>query len=137
MPIEPMILASGQLSASQSVLYTVPDDEVAYVKLIALSNLHTSAVVAELYARKLEGTARRIYYKSLSQDETERLSEPLSLGPGDTLLGEASIASVVDYLIAGAADTTNLSVSHLFDSGFGSVGTLLSYTLVDSGISST
>ena len=108
MALEPMVLAEGQLAASKTALYTVAVDDVAYIKTIALSNLHASALVAELYVKKSGGTARRFYHNSLAADETVILTSPLSLGPGDELSGNAATAALVDYMVTGALDTTNL-----------------------------
>jgi hypothetical protein len=108
MTLEPMVLADGQLSDSEATIFTVPVGCVAYVKTIALSNLGTGANEVQLYIQHDGGASRRIYREVLEADDTERVTDPLTLEAGDLIRGEATTVDEVDYAIFGALDISQM-----------------------------
>lgn len=100
-------MCDGQLSDAEATLYTVPALEVAYVKTIALSNRGAGDNVVALYIQHDGGASRRIFYATLSADETILITTPITLAAADVLRGEADTAAEVDYAVFGAEDLSN------------------------------
>lgn len=107
MTLEPTVLCDGQLPDSETTLYTVPALTVGYIKTIALSNRGAGANIVQLYVQHAEGASRRVYYASLDATATVRVTDPITLAPGDLFRGEAGTAAEVDYAVFGAEDISN------------------------------
>ena len=98
-------LANGQLPVSIGTLYTVPASTSTIVKSITLVNTDTVTRTVNLYIST--GTARRIIPKDLSllAGESFRVDEVFTLEATHLIRGDASAASVVDYVISGVQET--------------------------------
>jgi hypothetical protein len=101
-------LASGQLPSTKGTLYTSPGEtELSQITLVEVDG--TSRTV-NIYLKLATGSSRRLIPANLTMDPTsgtgaaqvECLEAPLGLGPGDSIEGDASAASAVDYVITGA-----------------------------------
>lgn len=104
MPLTRKILANGQLPNTKTALYTATGD--AGVNILRLVNTSGSAVTVNVYVKKSGGTSRRIVPKDYSLAAGAMLScfEPGEVFPlqnGDAVEGDASSATVVDYVLAG------------------------------------
>lgn len=95
-------LADGQLASSKGTLYTTPADTQAIIKAISLVNTDSSARTVNLYVNA-SGTSRRIIPKdmSLAAGESFVVDWPVTLEAADLIEGDASSATVVDYVISG------------------------------------
>lgn len=96
-------LHNGQLSVGTTVLYTVPVGSSAVIMDISLVNTHTAAVDCNVFYRKAAGVLRRIVPKNLrvARDAQFQRSCKLTMGPGDTIEGNATVAAVIDTVISG------------------------------------
>lgn len=95
-------LGNGQLAAAKGTLYTVPGATQAIVRSIVLVNTDASARTVNLYVNAT-GTSRRIIPKDMSMAAGASfvVDEIITLEAADLLEGDASAATVVDYLISG------------------------------------
>lgn len=95
-------LGDGQLAAVKGTLYTTPASTQTIVKSITLVNTDASARTVNLYVNAT-GTSRRIIPKDLSlgAGESYVFNEVLTLEAADLIEGDASAATVVDYVISG------------------------------------
>jgi len=118
MTLEPTVLCDGQLGDTEAALYTVPALTVAYIKTIALSNRGAAANIVQLYVQHNGGPSRRVYYASLDATATVRITDPITLAPGDVLLGEAGTTDEVDYAVFGAEDISNAFPDTGFEIGW-------------------
>jgi hypothetical protein len=96
-------LASGQLAGSKGTLYTVPGSTQAVVKSITLVNTDSVTRTVNLYVNTA-GTSRRICPKDLSLPAGAmfELDRVITLEAADLIEGDASTATVVDFVISGA-----------------------------------
>ena len=99
-------LGDGQLASTKGTLYTTPTGIETIIKTITLVNTDTSARTVNLYV-KPGATSRRIIPKDLSlavgaQFEWEGT---ITLEAADLIQGDASVATVVDYVINGVEQT--------------------------------
>lgn len=93
-------LGNGQLPATKGTLYTVPASTNAAAK-VTLVNTDTVARTVNIYVNK-SGTSRRVSPKDLSLGAGEKWSGSLhSLEAADLVEGDASAATVVDYVVDG------------------------------------
>lgn len=97
-------LADGQLPSSVAALYTCPANTEVMVLGIVLVNTGSSPLTANLYANT-SGTRRRICPKNLQlvAGAQYELDQPVALEAGDSIDGDASSATTVDYTISGEA----------------------------------
>lgn len=100
-------LADGQLAAAKATLYTVAASTQTIIKTITLVNTDTSARTVNLYIKVSGGTSRRIIPKDLSLGVAYCLvfDDELTLEAADIIEGDASAATVVDYVINGVEET--------------------------------
>lgn len=104
MTVDIKSLADGQLaSPSKATLYTAPAATQAVVNCITLVNTDGSARTVNLYFKASGGTSRRIIPKDLSLAAGAGFAydKSISLEAADILEGDASAATVVDYVING------------------------------------
>ncbi len=103
MTVDIKSLADGQLAASKATLYTAPAATQAVANSITLVNTDSSARTVNLYFKASGGTSRRIIPKdlSLAVGAEFTLNRSLSLEAADILEGDASAATVVDFVISG------------------------------------
>ena len=93
-------LGNGQLAAAKATLYTVPAATQAAAK-VTLVNTDSSTRTVNLYVNKT-GTSRRICPKDLSLVAgSEFTSKVQTLETGDLIEGDASAATIVDYVVNG------------------------------------
>jgi hypothetical protein len=95
-------LADGQLAATKGTLYTTPGSTQTIVKSITLVNTDSSARTVNLYVNA-SGTSRRIIPKdmSLAIGAQFTLDHVITLEAADLIEGDASAATVVDFVISG------------------------------------
>lgn len=95
-------LADGQLAAAKATLYTVPASTQTIVKSITLVNTDAAARTVNIYV-KPGATSRRILPKDLSIPAGGSYVHDavITLEAGDVIEGDASAATVVDYIING------------------------------------
>lgn len=100
-----MLLKSGQLPlvAGSPDLHTCEMGSGEKFDHIGFVNTHTSAVNINLWYVPSGSTARRIIGKDLTLNANAHmtLDRPVYLAYGDILRGDATVASVVDYVIQG------------------------------------
>lgn len=102
------VLADGQLGAAKATLYTCPVGTVTYVKFWSLKNTGTNDEDIALYVKRSGGTSRSIGSAVLEGGDFARVvdkDEVIVLSAGDELEGNATNASVVDYVISGTEET--------------------------------
>jgi hypothetical protein len=97
-------LADGQLAASKGTLYTAVG-QVA-ITAILLVNTDSASRTVNLYIKRSGGTSRRIAGKDISLAAGGSLngcddSMGIRLSNGDLIEGDASSATVVDFMICG------------------------------------
>ncbi len=100
-------LGNGQLSDSTGDIYTAPALTQTIIKNIVLVNTDTSARTVNLYVSKSGGSVTRITPKDVSVGVGYQLifNDDITLGPGDKVQGDASVASVVDYTVSGIEES--------------------------------
>ena len=99
-------LADGQLPSSKGTLFTGPAGVRTLIKSVILVNTHsTDPRTVNLYVNR--GTSRRIIDvdKLIAGKGSLVFSEPIVLGPGELLEGDASAATSVDYLVCGVQES--------------------------------
>jgi hypothetical protein len=102
------ILAQGQLPAAKGTLYTVPVLTKAYVKFINAHNVSGGAEAVFFYVKLSTGTSKILCRATLNINEQQRViekDETLNLGPGDTIEGNTTTATTVDYTITGVEES--------------------------------
>lgn len=99
-------LGDGQLPAAAAALYTVAGGTYAIIKTITLTNTAAVARTVNLYVNAT-GVNRRIIPQNMSMepDYTFIFDDELTLEPGDSIQGDASVAACVDYVINGIEET--------------------------------
>src|SRR3990172_11304993 len=100
----PKLLAEGQLPTSVAALYTVPGATSAYVRTMkfAHSSVTTQTILVHLNG---SGTNRGTYRFVLAQNESAEIDDHLTLETGDSIQGETTTATTVDYTIHGVEET--------------------------------
>jgi len=100
-------LADGQLGAAKAALYTVGASTQTIIKTITLVNTDTSARTVNLYICVSGGTSRRIIPKDMELGIGYMMvyDDELTLEAGDLIEGDASVATVIDYVINGVEET--------------------------------
>lgn len=106
MPYSIKALGDGQLPVAAAALYTVPGATRAIIKTITLTNTAIAARTVNLYINAT-GANRRIIPQNMSMepDYTFIFDDELTLEPGDSIQGDASVAACVDYVINGIEET--------------------------------
>lgn len=101
------LLADGQLAAAQADIYLVPAVTTAVVKTITLVNTNTTVETVNLYLLKASGTARRIIPEDMQLNPGYLLETDMeyTLGPGDSIQGDTTTASKVDFTVNGVEET--------------------------------
>lgn len=99
-------LADGQLPSSTGVLYTVPASTRTSITYFAITNTDTSPRTFNIYITRVSSSARRIAGKDWSIADGDFVNicdapEGIRLSPGDTISGDASVGSKLDYVICG------------------------------------
>lgn len=104
MTIEIKALGEGQLPTAATTLYVVPSGLKAIIKTITLVNadVATGAANVNLYL-KTAATSRRIIPTSCSIPYAYLLEtdSEYTLEAGDSIEGDSSVASAIDYTISG------------------------------------
>lgn len=100
-------LGTGQLANSKGTLYPVPSDTEALVNSITLVNTDSSARTVNLYVQKDGSNSRRIIPKDLSiaAGASFIYDSVITLEAADLIEGDASAATVVDYVINGVEES--------------------------------
>lgn len=100
-------LANGQLAAAEGSLYSVPAATAAIVKTITLVNNSAGAITINLYILKSAGTSRRIIpvNMSLASGFSLETDQEYTLGAADSIRGDASSATTVDFTVSGVEET--------------------------------
>ena len=101
MALTAALLANGQLPASKGTLYTAA--AAVIIKTITLVNTDSVARTVNLYVKRT--TSRRIIPVNLSLNAGVwmGLDDAIALSAGDLIEGDASAATVVDYVVMGAS----------------------------------
>lgn len=103
MPIIPKVLAEGQLPASKGTLFTATT--TVYLKYFRIANTSGSLSQTILIYIKPGSTSRRnariVLVPNGSADVVDK-DDAISLESGDTIEGETTNASTVDFIITGA-----------------------------------
>lgn len=100
-------LADGQLPNSRTALYTVPSSTSAVVRSIILCNTGGGTESVILYV-DVSGSPRKVAVLDLSAGETAHIldgGQSIILEDGDTLQGETTTATTVDYYVGGVEVT--------------------------------
>lgn len=100
-------LADGQLAATKGTLYTTPASTETIITTITLVNTDSSARTVNLYAQRDGTNSRRIIPEALSlaaDGGTLVFDNKITLEAADLIEGDASAASVVDYVISGVEE---------------------------------
>lgn len=95
-------LYNGQLPNSKTTLYTATGVTAVVLNAVVV-NTDVVARTFNLYYKKAAGTSRRITAKDQSLDPGFKatMEEKITLGAGDMIEGDASVAAVVDCTISG------------------------------------
>jgi len=100
MALAPALLANGQLPSAKSTLFTATTDTI--VKSITLVNTDVVSRTVNLYIKR--ASSRRIIPVNLSLGAgSVAIVDDLVISSGDLIEGDASVATIVDYSICGAA----------------------------------
>lgn len=95
-------LGKGTLGTSATTMYTVPTAKEAVVRRLSIVNTSTStAVQFALFNGGSGGSDQITNAISLQPNEAWYSSEAYSLAAADTLVGIASVASLLTYNIMG------------------------------------
>ncbi len=104
MPLEPGILAAGQVASSTGTLYaasTGPD----FITLITLYNTGGSTETVIVYLQKNGETRRKIRRIELGSTQSYEFTNRIALAGGDEIQAETTTGSTVDFTVNGAATT--------------------------------
>ena len=99
-------LASGQLAATPTVLYTVPQLVMTRVFAIRCLNAGGGANTVTLAVREAGGTARNVVSIALAAGAMLVDTTRLDLETGDAILGSATNAAQVNYIVSGEEEDT-------------------------------
>lgn len=99
------LLADGQVTDSEGVIYTAGASQRAMIKTVSLHNTSATPQTVVLYARPASGTSRILFRWVLAQHERGVFAESIALNDGDSLRAETTTASVVDYLVFGVVQS--------------------------------
>jgi hypothetical protein len=101
------LLAHGSLPSTTGDLYVVPGTTKAIIKTLKVVNTDSSTRTINLYAKPSGQTARRIVpvNMELGAGYMGVEDEELTLGAGDAIQGDCSVAGVVDYTVYGVEET--------------------------------
>ena len=101
------LLAHGALPNVTGDLYVVPAGTKAIVKTIKLVNTDAATRTINLYIKPSGVAVRRItpVDMELGSGYLGVEDEELTLGAGDAIQGQCSVAAVVDYTIHGVQET--------------------------------
>jgi hypothetical protein len=98
-------IAQGQLPSATGILYTVPSPKTVYLKSIYLHNSGTADQTIRLY---LDGAtdAQKIFEGVIAGKDTFEwnIAYSVILGVGQTLQGDATNASAVNYFVYGGTE---------------------------------
>jgi hypothetical protein len=96
-------LADGQLPATVAALFTAT--ALTLVKTIVVTNTAAVAKTINIYVNR--GTRRRIFPvdMSLAAGASATFDSPFSLSIGNSIDGDASSATTIDYFISGVLET--------------------------------
>ena len=99
-------LGEGQLPAATGVLYTVPASTQTIIKTMIFVNTNVAVRTINIFL-KTGGTNRRIVPKDLSLKAQYLMEtdQEYTLEAGDTVEGDASAASSIDFTIHGIEET--------------------------------
>lgn len=102
----PKALGDGQLPATKQTLYTVPVGKTAIIQSIVLVNTTGASKTVNIYVN-LTGTSRRILPLNLAVMASAKVDDntQVTLEAGDTIEGDCSVATSVDYVISGVQVT--------------------------------
>lgn len=102
-----LVLGNGQLPSTIGDLYTSPALITTVVKTITVVNTDSVSRTVDLYILPAAGTARRITPRLMPLGSYESIvfDSVFTLGAGDKIQGNASAATVCDYVIAGVQET--------------------------------
>ena len=99
-------LADGQLAAAKATLYTVPGGTTAFIKQITYTNTDASDRTVNLYLKRSGSTSRRIIPQNMNLAVGNTMywgdADGMALSTGDIIEGDASAATVVDFVVTGA-----------------------------------
>jgi hypothetical protein len=100
-------LAEGQLPNSKTTLYTVPALTSAVVLNVVCVNKDTVTRTHNLYYKKSGGTSRLLTAENqqIQAKYKSTVEEKITMGAGDQIEGDASAATIVDYVISGVERT--------------------------------
>jgi hypothetical protein len=100
-------LYEGQLPNAKTALYTVPGATTAVVLVIISVNTDGSARTMNLYYKKSGGTSRRLIPNDMPINSHAKatVEEKITMGAGDAIEGDASLAGVIDTVISGVERT--------------------------------
>jgi len=101
------LLAHGTLPGATGDLYVVPGGTKAIVKTIKLVNTNGALRTINVYVKPSGLAARRItpVDMELGGGYMGVEDQELTLGAGDAVQGQCSVAGVVDYTIHGVEET--------------------------------
>lgn len=105
--VTPAVLASAQLAAGETTVYTVPANKAAKLAKMVLTNTSALAVVLSVSCvpsgGAVDGTHRIVSAFSLAAGDSIVVDEleGVWLGAGDFLSVNASAATAVDVLLSG------------------------------------
>lgn len=97
-------LADGQLPSSVAAIYTVPGGERVRIYSLHVFSTHASSQTVNIYVTRSGGTRRQVYRTTLAQYATFNMlssGESILLSPGDSVDGDTTTATAVDFLITG------------------------------------
>lgn len=102
-------LADGQLANAKATIYTVPASTQVFLSG-TLVNTDASARTVNIYVKRSGSVSRRIIPKDMSMTagasaDFGREGRPYSLSAGDIVEGDASAATVVDFILDGVVHT--------------------------------
>lgn len=103
MSANPEILSEGQLPAAKGTLFTATSQTV--VRLISIAHVAGGTQSVILYVKKLASTSRVVGRATLLTDEFAEEDQIVTLDTGDTIEGETTDVSSVDYAIMGVKIT--------------------------------
>lgn len=101
MPTFSKTLASGQLAATPAALYTVPQMVMTRVRTIRCQNAGAGANTVTIAVQPSGGTARNVTVVTLAAGDMLIDAGRLDMETGDALLGSATNAAEVNYVVTG------------------------------------